>query len=319
MAISAQQSEATRLPVGFNSKPKVSIGMPVYNGARYLRTALDSVLGQNYKNLELVICDNASTDHTEDICRAYADQDSRVRYFRSPVNHGITWNFRQVVLRSSAEFFLWVAHDDVLAPEYVQRCLEVLERDPGLVLCYSAGLNIDEDGNRTPHDELPARIGVPEAHVRFRDLIRMNHMCEPIFGLIRADVLRKTSIHGDFPDSDRCVLAELALHGPFHCISEPLFFHREHLGRTTRQFASRQQRLASIHPGREPRFVFPHFRQFWEYLRAIHRAPLNWRQRLLCHLEMLRWVRDNAGRLLNDLKFVAYQICRPFRVALDAR
>ena len=123
---------------------------------------------------------------------------------------------------------------------------------------------------------------------------------------------------GDVTD-DRCVLAELSLHGPFHRIGEPLFFHREHLGRTTRQYASRQQRLSSIHPGRDPRFVFPHFRQFWEYLRAIHRAPLKWRQRLHCHLEMLKWVRDNGRRLLNDLKFFAYQICRPFRVALDAR
>ena len=299
--------------------PQVSIGLPVYNGGRYLEAAIDSILQQSFRDFELVISDNGSTDATAEICGEYAARDSRVRYYRSPKNRGITWNFREVVRRSRGEYFMWLACDDVLAPRYVERCLHVLQREAGVVLCYSASLEIDEDGNRTAHHEVPAKLGDPGAHIRFRDMIRMNHMCEPIFGLIRSNVLKTTSIHGDFPDSDRCVLAELALHGPFYRISEPLFFHREHRGRATRQYASRHERIASIHPGRQSRFVFPHFRQFWEYLRAIYRAPLGWRASLRCYLEMLRWVRKNAGRLLTDLKVAAYQVCRPFRVVLDAR
>lgn len=315
MIIEAPQTERTDAAPAAGRKPRVSIGLPVYNGSRYLRQAIESVLSQTWQDFELVISDNASTDQTPEICGEYAARDSRVRYYRSPLNRGITWNFRQVVLCSSGEFFMWMAHDDVLAPEYVQSCIETLQGDAGVVLCYSAALDIDEEGNKTPHHESPVHSDAARAHLRFRDLIRMNHMCEPIFGLIRADILKKTSIHGDFPDSDRCVLAELALHGRFHRISERLFLHREHGGRATRQFASRHQRLASIHPGCQPRFAFPHFRQFWEYLLAIHRAPLGWRARLRCYLEMPRWARHNAGRLLNDLKFVAYKVCRPIRVA----
>ena len=308
-------SQNIEAATGRRKSPRVSVGLPVYNGARYVRQAIESVLAQAWEDFELVISDNASTDETPEICGDFAARDPRVRYFRSPINRGITWNFREVVRRSSGEFFLWMAHDDVLAPEYVQRCLQALQQDAGAVLCYSAGLDIDEDGNKTPHQEVPGRTDHPSSHIRFRDLIRMNHMCEPIFGLIRSDVLKKTSIHGDFPDSDRCVLSELALHGRFHRLAERLFYHREHRGRATRQFASRQQRLASIHPGRQPRFAFPHFRQFWEYLLAIHRSPLGWWERLRCYLEMPRWVRHNAGRLLNDLKFIAYKVCRPLRVA----
>jgi glycosyltransferase involved in cell wall biosynthesis len=311
----SSQSEKMEAATAGRKAPRVSVGLPVYNGARYVRQAIESVLSQSWGDFELVISDNASTDETPEICGEFAARDARVRYFRSPENRGITWNFRQVVLRSSGEFFLWMAHDDVLAPEYVQRCLETLQRDAGVVLCYSAGFDIDEDGNKAPHEEVPGRMDHPSARIRFRDLIRMNHMCEPIFGLIRADVLKRTSIHGDFPDSDRCVLAELALHGRFHRIPERLFFHREHRGRATRQFASRQQRLASIHPRWQPRFAFPHFRQFWEYLLAIHRAPLGPRERLRCYLEMTRWARHNAGRLLTDLKVIAYKVCRPLRVA----
>lgn len=299
--------------------PRVSIGLPVYNGARYVRQAIESALAQTFQDFELVISDNASSDETPTICGEYAARDPRVRYHRSEKNHGITWNFRQVVLRASGEFFLWMAHDDVLAPEYVQSCLEALQSNPEAVLCYSAGIDIDEEGNRTPHREVLECKDAAIPHVRFRHLIRMNHMCEPIFGVIRCDILKRTSIHGDFPDSDRCVLAELALHGPFYQVSDRLFFHREHLGRATRQYASRQQRMASIHPGRPARFVLPHFRQFREYLLAIHRSPLGWRERWRCYMEMLPWIGNNAGRLLNDLKFVAHQVCSPFRMALDAR
>ncbi len=317
MTISMPLSET--MGVTSRRTPKVSIGLPVYNGSRYLRQAIESVLSQTWQDFELVISDNCSSDSTPEICGEYAARDPRVHYYRSPVNRGITWNFRQVALRSSGEFFMWMAHDDVLASEYVERCLEALQKDAGVVLCYSAALDIDEEGTKTPHQELPGHSNANCAHLRFRDLIRMNHMCEPIFGLVRADILKKTSIHGDFPDSDRCVLAELALYGPFYRIPQPLFCHREHAGRATRQYASRQQRLASIHPGRRPRFAFPHFRQFREYLLAIHRAPIKWSERLRCYMEMLRWIRDNAGRLWNDLKFIAYQLCRPLRVALDAR
>jgi glycosyltransferase involved in cell wall biosynthesis len=301
------------------STPTVSIGLPVYNGSRYLRQAVDSILAQTFQDFELVISDNASSDDTQAICETYAAQNPRVRYYRAPQNRGVTWNFRRVALHSSGELFMWVAHDDILAPEYVERCLEVLQKHPESVLCYSAAADIDEEGTPVPHHEFGARVDAASAHIRFRDLMRMEHLCEPIFGLMRSAILKKTPIHGDFPDSDRCVLAELALYGPFYRIPEPLFFRREHSGRVTLQTPSRQDRLAIIRPGRQTRFVFPHFRQFWEYVAAVHRAPLKAGERARCYLEILRWIRNNSHRLLRDLRYVVNQAIRPRHTEHNSR
>ncbi|HLK34258.1 MAG TPA: glycosyltransferase [Terriglobales bacterium] len=285
----------------------LSIGLPVYNGELYLEDCIDSILSQTVSNFELIISDNASSDRTEEICRRYSAQDSRVRYYRSPRNRGVTWNFRQVVLLSSGQYFLWMAHDDVLAPNYVECCLDVLQRDPGVVLCYSRSIDIDEHGTQLAPKEQKLDGESPVVHQRFRQLIRMDHNCEPIFGLIRAEVLKKTSVHGDFPDSDRCVLAELALYGKFHKLPGYLFFHREHSMRVTRKYPTRQERMFLLNPDRHLRFVFPHFRQLAEYIAGVRRAPLTFWQRITCYLELLKWIKDNAGRLLGDLKFVAAQ------------
>src|SRR5688572_7662493 len=123
--------------------PKVSIGLPVYNGENYLSQALDSLLGQTYSDFELIISDNGSTDRTQEICRAYAIKDRRVRYFRSATNRGAAWNFNNVFALSSGKYFKWAAHDDICAPEFLERCLEVLECDPGIVVCFPKTMQMD--------------------------------------------------------------------------------------------------------------------------------------------------------------------------------
>jgi glycosyltransferase involved in cell wall biosynthesis len=296
---------------GSPRRPKVSIGLPVFNGEQYLQAALDSILAQTHADFELVISDNGSTDATEDICRRYAKSDARIRYYRHDKTRGVTWNFRQVVLPSSGEYFLWVAADDRMAPNYVECCLKVLEQDGEVVLCYSKAVVVDETGTPIQQEEqfLEAESAAP--HERFRELIRMDHNCGALFGLIRAHILKRTPIHGDFADSDRCVLAELALYGKFFRIPEYLFFHREHRRRVTRMFPTRQARTYKLLADRPPRLVFPHFRQFWEYVFCIQRAPICWDERFHCYLEMLVWVRDNSRRLLADLRFVVSRALRP--------
>src|SRR5262249_7796964 len=133
-----------------NSRPMISIGLPVYNGEAYLRQAVDSILAQTFDDFELIISDNASNDRTEVICREYAAADTRIRYHRQARNHGATWNFRKVVLLSSGKYFLWISCDDLLAPNYAERCVAILEQNPSVVLCYSDPVNIDEHGKR--HD-----------------------------------------------------------------------------------------------------------------------------------------------------------------------
>lgn len=116
--------------------PLVSIGMPVYNGEKTLRQALDSLLAQDFKYFELIISDNASTDSTGDICRMYAAHDSRVRYYRNETNIGPTANFNRLIHLAQGKYFMWAADDDLWEPSYVSCMVEALEDNPDAVLSF---------------------------------------------------------------------------------------------------------------------------------------------------------------------------------------
>jgi glycosyltransferase involved in cell wall biosynthesis len=137
------QTEGAALADGL---PRVSIGLPVYNGERHLPAALDSLLAQTYRDFELIISDNALTDRTEEICRGYAARDSRIRYHRSPVNRGMIWNHDRVFHLARGEYFKWVGHDDLYDPDMLRHCVEALDRDPGAVLAMVGKVDIDAEG-----------------------------------------------------------------------------------------------------------------------------------------------------------------------------
>src|SRR6185312_8647929 len=132
-----------QLPDTAGAAPAVTIGIPVYNGERYLEEAIRSALGQTNGDLELVISDNASTDRTAEICRDYALQDSRLRYFRNPSNLGAAPNYNIVFSHARGRFFKWLAHDDLMTPTYVEKVTRVLEARPEAVLCNSVVAYID--------------------------------------------------------------------------------------------------------------------------------------------------------------------------------
>jgi glycosyltransferase involved in cell wall biosynthesis len=125
----------------------VSIGLPTYNRAATLQRAVESALNQDYRNIELVISDNASTDETEAICQAAARNDSRVKYLRQQTNQGAAENFRDVLRKSSGEFFMWLADDDWLAPDYISRCTQVLVGDSEYSIACGAVKHCADDGS----------------------------------------------------------------------------------------------------------------------------------------------------------------------------
>lgn len=99
-------------------RPKVSVGLPVYNGEKYLPQAIKSLLAQTFAEFELIICDNASTDRTQEISRTFTKRDQRIRYHRNPNNLGAAANFNLSFRLSSGEYFKWAA-DDLCAPEFL--------------------------------------------------------------------------------------------------------------------------------------------------------------------------------------------------------
>jgi len=303
-----------------SDKPRVSIAVPVYNGDNYVAEAIDSALAQTYQNFELIIADNASTDRSPEICQAYVQRDARVQYHPSEVNRGVYWNFRRSLALARGEYFMWLAHDDKLAPEFLEKCVAALDRDPGAVLSYPKAIDIDEQSNPVLFKEQRLTSGATTPHERFRELIRMDHNCEAIFGLMRSSVLHRVPVFGRFADADRVLLAELSLHGSYSQVPEFLFLHREHTQRATNVYpASRFERTAILVPEKAGKIVFPHFRQFGEYLKAIHRSPLTLRERILCYREMARWLRQNGRRMARDVKEVIAHFWRRCKNLLAGR
>lgn len=130
--------------------PLISIGMPVYNGARYIREAIDSLLEQTFAEFELIISDNASTDATESICRRYAEQDSRIRYIRQLQNIDALPNFQFVLNEANGEYFMWAACDDVWDRNWVDGLRSALDKT-GAGAAFGKLMHIDENSVYVSH------------------------------------------------------------------------------------------------------------------------------------------------------------------------
>lgn len=290
--------------------PRVSIGLPVYNGGALLRDAIESVLSQTYKDFELVISDNRSTDGTEQICRRYAGNDDRVRYHRSDVNRGLAWNYNRVFELARGEYFKWAAHDDVCEPRFVERCVDVLERMPAVVLCYPRAVLIDEHGDYVKDCRDPGSLDSPKPNERFRDLLRNLGLSNPLFGVIRSNVLGTTPLIGGYLASDIPLLAELALLGKFHELPEPLFRRRDHPQKAERANPTLDDMATVYDPANRGKLHLLNWRLFFEHLASIRHVPMGAREKVLCYLHMGRWFGWRWKLLRDELTGTPRQILR---------
>jgi len=280
--------------------------MPVYNGEVFLREALDSVLAQTFADFELIISDNCSTDATQAICEAYRSRDGRIRYYREEVNRGAAWNYNRLVELARGKYFKWAAHDDLLAPTFLERCVDGLESDPSAVLCFTDDQDVDIDGNpddrfrRQSHVSASWRGCSPVLADRVRNLTRMDYDCEEVFGLIRLETLRRTRMIQSYTDSDRTLLVELGLYGHFRMIPERLFLHRHHPGSSVRAnpiSGGWHERVGWFDPSLSDKVLFSEWRQLGEILQAIRRAPLT----MAVRVKAVAWVAARYRRRIKGL------------------
>jgi glycosyltransferase involved in cell wall biosynthesis len=281
--------------------PRVSIGIPVYNGERFIAQAIDSILSQTFQDFELIISDNGSTDATEQICRQYAAKDPRVRYYRAEQNRGAAWNHNRVVGLASASYFKWQCHDDYCAPSFLEKCLAVMESDPRVVLCYPRFVRVDELGRRLGVKSSRV-LGEAAPHERFRSLIYRRDSCEEIYGISRTEVIRKTPLIGPYSNSDDTFLAELILRGRFREVPEPLFFYRIHRSQSTSAYPDRLDRMAWFDSSAEGRIAIPFLSLFKAYLSLVWRSPLPWSERIRCYAHLMRWLTKFRRWLRQDVK-----------------
>jgi Glycosyl transferase family 2 len=312
-----------------DSTPLLSVGLFVYNGERFLEETLDSILNQTFTDFELIISDNASTDRTAEISQAYARRDSRISYYRGKENRGAGWNLRRVYELATGKYFKWAAADDLLEPEFLRQCVEVLESDAGCVVAYASTKEIDANGTFIKNYVTPMRADSNDPVARFREMLLTYHMCYQIFGVMRMSALRQLPPQGSYVNSDGVLLAQMSLLGRFCEVPEHLFVSRRHSGQSMATLPVRltQPRFRLTNrcctlpcpewwdPAKTRTLSFPEFRQLLEYFLSIYRAPLGAGQTVRCYFMLLPWIKIHFRPLLKDLIIAADQMLYNLQVA----
>jgi glycosyltransferase involved in cell wall biosynthesis len=312
-----------------HSKPLLSVGLFVYNGERFLEEALHSILSQTFTDFELIISDNASTDRTSEIAEAYAKRDNRIRYYRSDKNMGAGWNAHRVYELATGKYFRWAAVDDLLEPDLLRRCVEILESDPDCVLAYARTKEVDENGAFIKNYVTRMKADSNDPVARFRAMLLPYHMCYQIFGVMRMSALRQIPPMGLYVNGDGVLLARMSLLGRFYEVPEHLFISRHHSGQSVQTLPVRltqpRFRLTNRHcilpcpewwnPAKTRALTFPEFRQLLEYFLSIYRAPLSAGQKLRCYFMLLPWIDIHFRSMLKDLLIAADQVLYKLQVA----
>jgi glycosyltransferase involved in cell wall biosynthesis len=267
----------------------VSVGIPVFNGEAYLEDAIRSVLAQDFDDLELVVCDNASTDRTREIIADWAASDRRVVALANPRNLGAAPNYNRVFRESRGTYFRWLAHDDRLLPGYLSRAVALLDARPEVVLCNALVEYIDAAGRSIGiYDSGLARADDPSPVRRFAAMVLHSHSCVDFFGLARREAMLGSLLHGPFHGADRAFLAQMALRGRLAQIKEPLVQMREHPNRYTRRHVRVADR-ARWHNASASRLSFPTWRLHREYLRLVTGESLGPVERLGALVVLVLW------------------------------
>lgn len=281
--------------------PKVSIGLPVYNGQNYLAQAIDSILAQSFTDFELIICDNASTDATESICRGYAAADPRVRYHRNPQNLGAAPNFNLCVDLADGLYFKWAAHDDILTPDYLALCVAVLDSDPTVAMCHTGSVFIDEEGTVVQDYTLETgRFAASSQAERFGNAIDERHFCVTVFGLVRMSVLMQTSKIMSYIGSDRSLIAEIALRGRIEHVPDVAFLSRDHRERSIRALKL-DDRAAWFDASRPKAGKRHYWRMLRHHLRVLGAGPMPLGERWRGLLKIWDWLWYNKRKLLAEI------------------
>jgi glycosyltransferase involved in cell wall biosynthesis len=289
-------------------RARVSIGVPVFNGARYLEDCLESLITQTYGDLEILISDNGSTDETPVICRAYCERDHRVRYHRQPRNIGAAANYNFLVRNTSGELFKWAAHDDVCAPDLVARCVAALDTSPTAVLAFGRTGFIDDLGDQLHGYDVPIRwSNYATSFARLREQLEIpqgavHHMCTRQFGVMRRDQLLRTSLIRNHPAADLVLMLELALLGglvPVEDHPDCLFFTRLHEDSSMRANQSAAELAQWYDPRSGDSYPLKWTRVLTGYVRAVLNSSLPRREKVGGLLLIARWfVSDDNWRII---------------------
>ena len=267
-------------------QPLVSIGVPIYNEAAYIDVALSALRSQDYPEIEIIVCDNASTDDTVEICQRHAQADPRIQVHVAEKNRGITNNFRWASDLASGKYFMWACGHDLWSPELISECVGLLEDNPTACVAYATANWIGPDG-----ESLQKRSGWSDTRgldpvSRFFTVFWGN--MHPVLGLIRVDQFRSCKPIPEIIGGDLVLLADLAIRGEFIHARRSIWFRREL--RSEISYQQKLQRYASSDFGvtksrlgrRFPLLALP-----WALVRLVSVAPCGFFDKALMLIALL--------------------------------
>ena len=269
--------------------PLVSIGLPVYNGERYLEQSLRSLLAQTFADFEIIVGDNGSTDRTPQIVASLAAQDSRVRYVRNCKNRGLVFNFNRVFELSQGHYFRWHAYDDFCKPRFLEQCVAALQEDEEAIGAFSLGYQVDGNDDvvtRDVDESLKLDLSSSKPADRMRAAITRNGWSGVIHGLFLRDALAPLMPYRNYFGADRLLLTQLAKSGRMVPVDDGIWIQRYHRNNSSR--ASTRE-LAEILIGRPPSgIIFPIGKAFVDYIRLFASEGLSLADRIKAFGYLLR-------------------------------
>lgn len=283
------------------SNALVSLGVPVFNGERFLPQTLAALRDQDHTNLEIVISDNGSTDATEEICRAAMGEDDRIRYLRHEHNRGGAWNFNHVIERASGDYIKIAAADDLILPTFVSACLAELEElGPQWVAAFPRTRLIDADGATVEVlDDEDLHVDQDSPHERLRRYLhaKAGHV---VYALMRADALRSTRGIRPVVIDDIVLMIEMACRGRFALVPQQLFLQRRHANQAS---AAGHDMVQWFSPGSNSRFAFPFTVAQVDATRAVLTSPLPRAEKARClHVLTRTWVIPEWRAVASDVR-----------------
>jgi glycosyltransferase involved in cell wall biosynthesis len=290
-----------------NARPTLSIGLPVRNGEQYLQRTLACLAEQDFGDMEVLIADNESTDATEDIARAAAAADSRIRYVRHDRDLGVAANFNYAFTHTSGEFFAWLASDDEFDPRFYTRMIERLRNRPEAAAAMSRVVLIDSNSDALELADERISADYPDPVRRFSKMASYSHFCQYAFAVARRKAMERTRLLMPFWSGDRLYCAELALTGPLLRDPEALFYIRQHETRTTHRAISNQWEVIRFYltPSGSRAVTLYYAR---ELRTAVDRAELSPADRRRANRALLSWGFRNSPKLARSLGRAAYEL-----------
>lgn len=276
--------------------PRLSIGMPVYNGEAYVREAIDSLLAQTAGDFELIISDNASTDSTPVICRAYAAKDPRVRYIRQEVNLGAAGNFIFVLKAARYEYFMWAACDDTWSTNWVETLMQDFRsNDVGLFGGY-------REGNS---EVIHPPTYLKDSHRKFFLDSDRTGKCLYSYAIFRRAVVLHSELRFfNCPvGSDQVYLLHLLAQGALRCVPGGVLNYRVHDSSVSAQQRSTRNRLKTV----LSRFPFVYYRMAYEAMPL----RLQWVMPLLI---TWKYIKEQIPLVLGLARSIVRRTLRLFRL-----